>query len=81
MDLKAAESTCLERDSLTTIYCREGSGFKTVLGDIMLPAGGKYFFLMRVVKGALIKIGITSRADPDLEKVRYQVVTINIGLQ
>ena len=50
----------------TTARVVDGSGFKTVIGDTKLPKGGQYFFQVQVVKGILIKIGVTNPSiNPD----------------
>lgn len=50
----------LHGEALSGLKVRDGTGFKTVMGDVALPAGGKYYFVLKIVQGSLIKIGITS---------------------
>lgn len=66
--------TEFHREALTSIKVRDGSGFKTVMGDVALPAGGKYFFVFKIVQGTLIKIGVTSSPD-NLEQVSISEFT------
>jgi len=40
-----------------------GTGFKSVVGEAVLNSGGKYYFVVRILKGTLIKIGITKSQD------------------
>jgi len=50
LDLIKQEPTAeYYRETLTGFKVRDGSGFKSVMGDIALPAGGKYFFLFKIV--------------------------------
>jgi hypothetical protein len=49
---------------------RDGSGFKSVIGDTAMAAGGKYFFVFKIVQGSLIKIGVTTSQD-NLEQVSF----------
>jgi hypothetical protein len=46
-------------ESLTRVRVTNGNGFKTVVGDVMLNSGGKYYFVVRIIRGTLIKIGIS----------------------
>ena len=50
----------------TTARVVDGSGFKTVIGNPKLPKGGRYFFQVQIVKGILIKIGVSvAGINPD----------------
>ena len=66
---QASSLNDFQTDSLTNVKVRDGSGFKTVLGDITLSSGGKYYFVLKIVSGSLFKIGISS-PQPNLEKVK-----------
>ena len=46
-------------ESLTRVKITNGTGFKSVVGNAVLAPGGKYYFVVRILKGSLIKIGIT----------------------
>ena len=46
-------------ESLTRVRITNGTGFKTVVGNAVFTPGGKYYFVVRILKGSLIKIGIT----------------------
>ena len=46
-------------ESLTRVRITNGTGFKSVVGNVALSPGGKYYFVVRILKGSLIKIGIT----------------------
>lgn len=86
---QASSLNDFQTDSLTNVKVRDGSGFKTVLGDITLSSGGKYYFVLKIVSGSLFKIGISS-PQPNLEKVkknrfffnyyRLFVILIMVGL-
>lgn len=49
-------------ESQTTVRVRDGTGFKTVIGDVPLVAGGKYFFKVKINNGSLIKIGVCRKS-------------------
>lgn len=42
-----------------TCTVSEGSGFKSVVGNLAFTEGNKYYFEIYVIKGSLIKIGVT----------------------
>jgi len=58
-------------ESQTTVRVRDGTGFKTVIGDVPLVAGGKYFFKVKINNGSLIKIGVC-RKSVNIEQVSAQ---------
>lgn len=65
--IEFAEPVSERGQSLTSVKVRDGSGFKTVLGDALLPAGGKYFYQVQIKQGSLIKIGFAAdlTVNPD----------------
>lgn len=53
------------QEDLLTVTVKDGSGFKTTLGNMPFLPGEKYFFQIQINKGSLIKIGV-SRKDIEL---------------
>lgn len=46
---------------------KDGTGFKTVLGDTAMEQGGRYYFQVLIKHGSLVKIGV-SRKDINMEQ-------------
>jgi hypothetical protein len=56
---KEFKSEYSDEPPLTHVKVKDGSGFKTVVGDTPMTPGGRYFFQVQIHKGILIKIGVT----------------------
>ena len=50
-------------ESLTRVKITNGTGFKSIVGNAVFSPGGKYYFVVRILRGSLIKIGITRRQE------------------
>lgn len=55
---KKSKNLALSDENLK-VRVTEGSGFKTVLGNMAFKPGGKYYFEVFIIKGNLIKIGVS----------------------
>jgi len=70
------QASCIHRESVTDVRVRDGTGFKTVLGDVQMPAGGRYLFQVKIMQGSLIKIGVCRNL---LSADQVSVILLKLG--